>query len=55
MRLQEIIQLVRSIPLPEAGDEEELEAEDMDIFSVSPFLKKPSVQSCLLNLMRIGK
>lgn len=34
LRLQEILQLAQSIPLPEAGDEDQ-ELEDMDVFSVS--------------------
>lgn len=34
LRLQEILQLAQSIPLPEVGDEDQ-EIEDMDVFSVS--------------------
>lgn len=34
LRLQEILQLAQSIPLTEAGDEDQ-ELEDMDVFSVS--------------------
>lgn len=34
LRLQEILQLAQSIPLPEGGDEDQ-EQKEMDVFSVS--------------------
>lgn len=44
LRLQEIIQLVQSISLPEVWDED-LEVEEMDVFSVSIYYKAVMFQS----------